>query len=841
MKRQIIYILSFLVVSQFYSQSPQPVELNYYAPTTYILNKLTVSGTPTLEEAIISISGLKEGDEIKIPGDQITNAIRNIWAQNLVEDVEISIVNVSGVRIDLNIEVLPLPRVDRFDIVGEIKKGERNDLLDEINVVKGQHFTAALQKNTKNIIENFLKSKGYYYAKAVAFDTLFDNQNLKNVTFKVIKGRKVKVRSIIVDGNNVLTDKEFRKKIKNTKEAKSYRFWKRSKYVPSDFRDDKDAVLYYYNSLGLRDFEIDKAVVTPADDKKYVNLNVGVTEGKRYYFGNIKWVGNYKYEDVILDSILGIKNGDVFNQELLDTRLNFNPKGLDVSSLYMDNGYLFFNVNPVEVSIRDSIIDLEMRIYEGEQATYNKIVVKGNTKTNDHVVLREIRTLPGQKFSRSDLIRTQRELAQLGYFDAEQIGINPIPNPATGTVDIEYSVVEKPNDQLQLSGGWGGATGFVGTLGLAFNNFSLRNITKLKSWDPLPSGDGQRLSLRFQANFNYWSYGLSFTEPWLGGRKPNSLTLSFNHSRQSRLDANNDEIGHLSINSATMSLGRRLKWPDSWFTLVNALSLTQYDVHNYPISGNACSDCITNNFKLTTTLARNNIGTNPNYPTMGGNISVSMALTPPYSLFNSNQEYQGGGNNWVEFHKWMFDFSQHMQLTNLEKNKNSLFTQVKKKRSFVLVTRAHFGFIGRYNSSIEQSEYERFEMGGSGLSGYNSSFLLGTDIIALRGYSDGRVVTTTGGNGIAFSKYVMELRYPVITEGIATIYLLGFLEGGNNFATFEEFNPFDIRRSAGFGARIFMPAFGLIGIDYGKGFDKIPGFPNANDWQFHFTIGQQLR
>ena len=840
MKKIILLFLVNLAILNIFCQNNDFVELNYYSPTTYLINKITVSGTSTLNDAILSMSGLREGDEIKIPGDKISNVVRNIWAQNIVDDVQISITKVEGVRLDLNIHIHELPRIDRFDIIGEIKKSERKELLEQINVVRGQRFTASLEKNTKNIIENFLQSKGYYYAKAVPFDTLYDDENLKNVTFNVSKGRKVKIKKIIIEGNSEVDGVTFNKQMKNTKAMKGVRVWKRSKYIPSEFKDDKEAVKYYYNSLGLRDFTINSSKVLGTDDKRFVNLKIDVTEGRKYYFGKVNWIGNYKYTDEILDSILDIEVGDVYNQQLLDTRLNYNPQGLDVSSLYLDNGYLFFNVTPTEVSIRDSVIDIEMKLYEGAQATYNKIIVKGNTKTNDHVVLREIRTMPGEKFSRSDLIRTQRELAQLGYFDAEQIGINPMPNPSTGTVDIEYTLVEKPNDQLQLSGGWGGATGFVGTVGLAFNNFSLRNIAKPKTWDPLPAGDGQRLSVRFQANFNYFSYSFSFTEPWLGGRKPNSLTTSYSHSKSKR-EYGDGSKGFLKIDALTLSLGRRLKWPDNWFTLINSLSLTQYDVDNYQVSGNACSDCKTNNFKLTTTLARNNIGTNPNYPTSGGNMAVSLAVTPPYSLFNEGKALDKGDLQWIEYHKWMFDFSQYMQLNNLEKDKSSMFTQSKKKRSFVLVTRAHFGFIGRYTQDLEPSAYERFELGGSGLSGYNSSFLLGTDVIGLRGYHDGQVLTSDGGNGLAFSKYVMEVRYPVITEGIATIYVFGFLEGGNNFATVEEFNPFNIRRSAGFGARIFMPAFGLIGIDYGKGFDAIPGLPNANEGQFHFTIGKQLR
>ncbi len=834
MKKNLYIIFLFIT---FGVLSQQRVDVNYYAPTTYILNKLTVTGTQTLNEAIIAMSGLQEGDQIQIPGDQITNAVKNIWAQNIVDDVKVSIVKVEGVRLDIEIYVHELPRVENFDIIGEIKKSERKDILEQINVVRGQRFTASLEKNTKNIIEKYLQNKGYYYAKAISSDSLYENGSLKSVTYNVRKGRKVRVKNISIDGLNEVTEKKFLKQFKNTKEAKSYRVWKRSKYVPSDFNDDKGMVTYFYNGLGLRDFKFESSKVEKTSNPKYVDIDLKISEGKKYYFGNITWVGNHKYSEDILDSILDIEYGDVYNQSLLDTRLNFNPKGVDVSSLYLDNGYLFFNVNPVEISIRDSIIDLEMRIYEGEQATYNKIVVKGNTKTNDHVILREIRTYPGDKFSRSDLIRTQRELAALGYFDAEQIGINPKPNPATGTVDIEYTLVEKPNDQLQLSGGWGGASGFVGTLGLAFNNFSLRNITKFKTWDPLPGGDGQRLSLRFQANFNYLSYSLSFTEPWLGGRKPNSLTLSYSHSRQSANYADGTS-GLLKIDALTVSLGKRLKWPDNWFTLINSLSLTQYNEDNLYSS---TPDGVSNNFKFTTTLARNNIGTNPNYPTHGGNMSVSMSLTPPYSLFNDGRNLTANGQNWVEFHKWMLDFSQFMQLTGLEKDKNSLFTQQKQKRSLVLVTRAHWGFIGRYTPELEPSEYERFELGGAGLTGFNANFLLGTDVIGLRGYDDGKVLTSDGGNGLAFNKYVLELRYPLLMEGIATVYILGFVEGGNNFARVEEFNPFNIRRSAGFGARIFMPAFGLIGIDYGKGFDPIPGEPNANRGQVHFSIGQQIR
>ncbi len=846
--------VAFLVLSTWIvlAQGNQSIDLNYYSPTTYLINKITVTGTTTLNDAVVAMSGLQEGDEIKVPGDKITRAVKNIWAQNIVDDVEILIEKVEGVRLDLIIHIHELPRVDRFDIVGEIKKSERTELLEQIDVVRGQRFTPSLEKNTKNIIEKYLQGKGYYYAKAIPFDTLFDNENLKNITFKVVKGRKVKINQILLTGTSQVEDKKFYQKLKNTKERRWYRFWKRSKYVPVEFGTDKEGVKYHYNSLGLRDFAINKTKVIPLADDRRINLSIDVTEGRKYYFGKINWVGNQKYTSAVLDSVLGIKEGDVFNQELLDTRLNFNPQGLDISSLYLDNGYLFFNVNPTEVSIRDSVIDIEMSLYEGEKAIYNKIIIKGNTKTNDHVIRRELHTLPGEVFSRSDLIRTQRELAQLGYFDPAQIGMNPIPNPATGTVDVVYTLVEKPNDQLQLSGGYGAGTGVVGTIGLAFNNFSLRNIAKVKTWDPLPSGDGQRLSIRLQANPNYVSYSLSFTEPWLGGRKPNSLTVSYSHSKSKNFENNRDfndrgeVVGSLKIDALTVSLGRRLKWPDNWFTLVNSLSMTRYDNDNYFEIANTCDGCKTNNVKFTTTLSRNNIGTNPTFPTTGGSISGSLAVTPPYSVFNKDQNLRTGNSEWIEFHKWMFDFSQYMQLTNLQKNKNSMFSEKKTKRSLVLVAKAHFGLMGRYSSNLRTSEYERFKLGGSGLSGTTGSFLLGTDVVGLRGYDEGTVHTSEyrgdkNVDGIAFSKYVMELRYPIVTEGIATIYVLGFLEAGNSYASVQEFNPFKVRRSAGFGARIFMPAFGLIGLDYGKGFDAIPGDPNANRWQLHFSIGQQIR
>ncbi|MEM8969749.1 MAG: BamA/TamA family outer membrane protein, partial [Bacteroidota bacterium] len=536
-------------------------------------------------------------------------------------------------------------------------------------------------------------------------------------------------------------------------------------------------------------------------------------------------------------------------------RLNFNPNGADVSSLYMDNGYLFFNVNPVEVQIEEDSIDIEMRIYEGEQATISKIIITGNDRTNDHVIRREIRTLPGQKFSRSDLIRTQRELSQLGYFDPEQIGINPIPNLADGTVDIEYSLVEKQSDEIQLSGGWGGVMGFVGTLGLVFNNFSVKNIPHFDRWRPLPIGDGQKLSLRVQANGRFFqNYSATFAEPWLGGKKPNNLTIGL--SRQIIRSTGGfgggfgglggfgrgfgggfgglpQITGALKITNISVGLGRRLRWPDDYFTMSNSLVYRRYDLENYRDIGIGFTDGFSNNLSVNTTIARNSID-NPMFPRTGSSLSLEVALTPPFSLIEDidygalepRDRYK-----WLEYHRWMFDAKHYTQLS----------------QNLVLNTNVHLGFFGAYNNNLINSPFERFTLGGAGMAGQN--FFVAEEQIGLRGYPDRafRPVDESGASGgIAYNKFSVELRYLVSPNPAATIYVLGFAEGGNNFADFNKYSPFDLYKSAGVGARIFMPAFGLLGIDWGYGFDTIPGNIPGLQFrppgpEFHFRIGQQIR
>jgi outer membrane protein insertion porin family len=526
--------------------------------------------------------------------------------------------------------------------------------------------------------------------------------------------------------------------------------------------------------------------------------------------------------------------------EKVNERLNFNPNGPDISSLYMDDGYLFFSVNPVEVRIEGDSIDVEMRVFEGTQATISKVIIRGNDRTSDHVIRREIRTLPGQKFNRSLLIRTQRELSQMGYFDPEQIGLNPIPNPAEGTVDIEYTLVEKPSDQIELSGGWGGNFGFVGTVGLIFNNFSIRNIPHMENWRPLPVGDGQRLALRIQANGKqFQNYSITFSEPWLGGKKPNSLTVSLSRAIQRNVNIFTSEtFGELKLTSATVGLGRRVKWPDDFFTLTNSLRFQKYELTDFSISRLGFSTGDANSIVFNTTLARNSID-NPMFPREGSSLSLSVDLTPPYSNWR-DIDYENAPNEvkfkWVEYHKVMFDAS--------------FFTRV--IGDLVINARAHLGFLGSYNEKTGIAPFERFFLGGDGLGNQNFG-IIGTDQIGLRGYENQAItpprysIDNRGLNsdevdgGVAFTKYVVELRYPVSLNPSATIYVLGFAEAGNNFYTYNDYDPFNLFRSAGVGARIFMPAFGLIGIDWAYGFDTVPGQTEPSGAQFHFSIGQPIR
>jgi len=546
------------------------------------------------------------------------------------------------------------------------------------------------------------------------------------------------------------------------------------------------------------------------------------------------------YRDETLSRALGISKGDVYDRELLEKKLNFNPQGTDISGLYMDNGYLFFRIDPIEWVDGDSI-DVEMRIFEGSQATVSKVIINGNDRTNDHVIRRELRTIPGQKFSRQNLIRDNQQLAQLGYFDPEQIDIRPIPNPQDGTVDMIYNLVERPSDQIQLSGGWGGYYGFVGTLGVTFNNFSLRNIPHFDKWRPLPVGDGQKFSIQMQANGrSFQNYSLTFVEPWLGGRKPNSFSLSLNHSIQRDIDPFTRETrGTLNLDAITVGFGKRLNWPDNYFTFNEAISYTTYGFQNWTFNALGFPDGTARSLTFNTTIARNSVD-NPMYPRTGSLIQLSLILTPPFSSWN-NIDYENASNSeryqFVEYHKWMIDMKHYLSVVG----------------NLVLESRVHFGFIGAYNQIVGVGPFERFFLGGDGLAGGINSWLLGTEVVGLRGYENNVLTPPNYGLGVTpltqgiieggtiYNKFSFELRYPVTTGQAATIYLFGFAEAGNNWNNWAAFDPFDLFRSAGLGARVFMPAFGLIGINWAYGFDTVPRRDNVSGSQFHFTIGQQLR
>jgi outer membrane protein insertion porin family len=803
-------------------------------PRKYTLGGITVSGAKSTDpNTLIGLSGLRIGDQISIPGEEIGKAIRKIWNQGILADVSVSIARTEGDKIFLDFSVRERPRLSKFNFTG-ISKGQSEDLEKKIKLIRGKVVTDALLSNTRSQVRKFYVNKGFLDTKVVirqvADSTLSNSVALK---IDVDKGSKVRIHDISFTGDKAFKDSKLRKQFKKTKARKPYKFLTPGKFQRTEYEEDKKKLVDFYNNEGYRDASI--VSDTLVRDDKGLALTIKVDAGPKYYFRNISWTGNYLYDSKTLSSVLGIKKGTPYSKETLDKRLSYNPTGQDVTSLYMNDGYLFFSIDPVETKVQGDSIDIEMRISEGVQARVKEINITGNTKTSDHVLRRTLRTLPGDKFNRELLIRSQREIATLGYFDPEKIGINPVPNQNDGTVDINYTVVEKPSDQITLSGGWGGYAGFIGTVGLVFNNFSLRKAGDWHNWTPVPGGDGQRLALNVQANgLQYQAYSISFTEPWLGGRKPNSLSVSLNRS-VSRIsyggvfDASSGQF--IKVNTVTVGLGRQLRVPDDYFTLSNSLSFSQYQTQNYTLLANAAATGTFNNFTINTTIARNSID-NPTYTRRGSSLSLSVSATPPYSAFPGAHP---DANQWIELHKWMFDAS--------------WFTPIVGK--LVLNTRAHFGFIGSYGGR-DVGPFERFKMGGAGLGyGGGGSFLVGTEYIGLRGYDDPNaayaIPTAQSGQsgGLAYNKYVMELRYPVSLNPAATVYVLSFAEAGNAVNSYQAYNPYKLYRSAGFGARIFMSAFGLLGFDYGRAFDTVIPAPNTSTAQdfnhFHFIIGQQIR
>ncbi len=821
---------------------PKKVEVDYGNPKEYTIGGISVIGSEFLERnALLSMTGLKEGDKIRIPSDQTSNVVRKLWKSGIIGDAKLEIAKVEGDKVFLEVTVKERPRLSRTIFEG-VPKGQHETLADKIKLVKGKIVTDAMIKRAENIIINHYAEKGFKNTKVRTIqrkDTLLSRSNTAYLLINIDKGSKVKINKIEFEGTaGAFSEKVLKRKLKKTKEKRFGRIFSPSKFVQKEFEKDKEKLISFYNKNGYRNAMIEADSVWD-ENEKLVNIRLKIHEGKKFYYRNIDWVGNTVYPDSILTQVLGIKKGDVYNPEEMSKRLNYSPTSTDITSLYMDDGYLFFNVEPVEVQVDEDSIDIEMRIYEGEQANINKVNLKGNTRTSDHVVHRELRTIPGAKFSRSDVIRTQREIAALNYFDPEKIAPNMNPNVAEGTVDITWGLEERPSDQIELSGGWGGFFGFVGTVGLVLNNFSMKKFAKFKDWKGIPQGDGQRLALRVQANGRrFQNYSLTFTEPWLGGKKPNGFSFGLNHSVSRFIDFNTQRTtGSLQISGITASLIRRLTFPDDWFTMSNSLGFQHYNLNNY--QGFGLADGRYNSITFNTTISRNSID-NVQYPRTGSTVSLSLALTPPYySILGKNLFDRTEGVKWVEYHKWMFDNSWYQQIVG----------------NLVLSARAHMGFIGSYNPNVGITPFERFVLGGSGMTFNN--FLLGTEIIALRGYQDQSVIPLQsnenggliyrtpnqgGQGGIIYNKYVVELRYPLSLAQSATIFVLAFAEGGNNWGRFSDFNPFNLKRSTGVGARIFMPAFGMLGIDWAYGFDSIAGAQqNVGGGQFHFIIGQPIR
>ncbi len=808
------------------NRQPGTVELPA-EPKQYEIGGITVSGTQYLDAAtIISLTGLKVGDKITVPGEDLGKALHKLWDQGLLGDADVSVTKLEGTYIFLDFGLKERPRLSKFAFKG-IKKGQADDLRKKIKLIRGKVVTDALLSNTRTVIRKYFLEKGFMNARVNVLprpDSVLPNSVV--LTFNVDKGERVRIAEIDFEGNSAISDKKLRGKLKKTKEKKWYKLFTTSKFLKTGFEEDKRTLLDYYQGQGYRDAAITADTVYSVSDDR-VAIKMTVDEGRKYYFRHITWTGNYLYDANYLSAILGVKKGEAYSKEKLEKRVNYNPAGFDVTSLYMNDGYLFFQVEPVEILVEGDSIDIEMRMVEGQQARIRQVTVEGNTKTSDHVILRELYTIPGQKFSREDIIRSQRELATLGYFDPEKVNPSPVPNQADGTVDINWTVVEKPSDQVTLSGGWGGPLGFTGTVGLVFNNFSLRKAGRLANWQPVPGGDGQRIGVNAQANGRaYQSYSLTFTEPWLGGHKPNSFSVSVNKSIQRSIGFSTEVTSatpSIKINGLSVSLGRRLQVPDTYFTLSHSLSFYQYRLNKYNVfpgfsDGDAYSVSISN------TLARNSID-NPTFPRRGSSLSLSVNLTPPYSLFN----LQPSNVRRIEFNKWMFDASWFTKLAG----------------NLVLNARAHFGFVSTYRRQQDIGPFERFKLGGSGLGGFN--LLVGTDFVGLRGYEDpnagGAIPGSRQGEsgGVAYNKYVLEMRYPVSLNPSATIYALAFTEAGNQYADYASYNPYNVYRSAGAGVRIFMAAFGLLGFDYGYGFDQIPGAVTQKRGQFHFTIGQQIR
>ena len=813
------------------STAPASTEISYLNPQEFTIGGTNVIGTQFLDKSVlITISKLTAGDKIIVPGDATSNAVKNLWAQGLFDDVKLNVAEIRGDSIFFDIIVVERPRLTRIELLG-LKKGEVTDVKTKLNDKTGKVVNENLLKTSTDIIKKHFNEKGYLYTDVSIVqrkDTAEANNLILDIT--VDKNKRVKIDEIVFTGNKDFKEKTLQKYLKKTKERAFYKVFGSAKFLQAKYDEDKLTMIGKMHEKGYRDAEI-IGDSTYRSSENGVTVKIDLYEGPKYYFGNITFAGNAKYPKEFLQTLLAIKKGEVFSEEKLTRKLSSSPNGDDVSSLYLNDGYLTFNVDPIQTKIYGDTIDLEIRMYEGPQYTINKVMVKGNDLTNDKVILREIRTKPGQKFSKELIVRSTREIAQLGNFDDTKTDPRPINiNPNEGTVDIEYGVVEKPSDQIELSGGFGGGR-VVGTLGLTFNNFSARNLFNMSAWKPLPKGDGQKLSIRGQTNGKFYqSYSFSFSEPWLGGKKPIYFGISAFTSLQSNGLSNNEvDQQKIRLNGMTFTRGQRLKWPDDYFQANTSINLQQYVLNNYNQFIFATGTSY--NFNLTQEISRSSIDA-PIFPTSGSNLKLTIQATPPYSLLNNTNYLTATDKEkykFTEYHKWKFE--------------SQWFQRIYGK--LVLKAQAQFGLLGIYNTAVGQSAFERFKLGGDGMQGFD--FLQGSEIIAMRGYANNAVIPAgsnpiiaQGSGSPIFNKYVLELRHPITASQSATIFVLAFAEGGNTWNSFRDFAPFNVRRTAGVGARVFLPIFGLLGIDYGMAFDKIPGLPENGRQPFTFSISQAM-
>lgn len=855
----------------------------------YILADVKVNGRISFnQQTVVTFAGLEKGQQITVPGEEISNAIKKLGKLGLFSDIDFYASKIEGDSIWMDLDIAELPKLNEVKFQG-VKKSKTEDLIKDNGLTKGKIVNENLITTTKNYIENKYKKEGYFNTK-VFIKTIADTTegNQVKMLVNVDKGEKLKISRITFEGNEKFSDAKLRKTMKNTKQINRIRIFKASKFIKDKYKEDLTTIIDNYKERGYRDARIVQDSVFLNATKSKIAITIKVEEGRKYHFGNIKFLGNSVYSDQLLNRVLGIKKGDTYNGVLLEKRIadKNKPDGEDITNLYQNNGYLFSNINAVEVKTVNDTIDFEIRVTEGPIAYFNNITVVGNDKTNDRVIYRELRTQPGQKYSKEDLVRTIREIGQLGFFDPEAIDPKfKNVDPAAGTVDIEYNVVEKGSSQIELQGGYGGG-GFIGTLGLSFNNFSARNMFNKEAYKPLPMGDGQKVALRLQASSFFQTYSLSFSEPWLGGKKPIQFSTSLSHSKQflySGRSTNVDRTKSFNITSLSIGYAKRLTVPDDFFVFSNTISFQYYDLHNYNTGLFTFGDGASRNLAFTFGLSRNNKGVNPIFPTSGSEFGVTAKLTVPYSMFNGinygnlenlkeyKQTYTASDNpnqnfgidnvyindgdliktttingvtgivrvddanfqdadvnrgkvdqekfKWLEYYKIKFKADWYTKLAG----------------KLVLRTLGEFGYLGAYNSGRGLVPFERFFLGGDGLANFS---LDGREVVQLRGYPNQSLSNQDGAT--VYNKFSLELRYPITLKAAASIYALTFLEAGSSYDTFKKYNPFVLQRSAGFGIRIFMPAFGLLGIDFAHGFDAVPGLTNPNGWETHFIIGQQF-